>query len=103
MRGRGGGDHDTVDAGCQQRLHRIDRRGTVFGGDRRDESGRSSVMTRPSSFQAAEGFGVERADAAEPDHAECGHGILRSSWSRNATSSASGLRSSANAASTVST
>ena len=67
-------------------------------------SGRSSVIDETvDAVQSAEGVGVECADAAQSDHAEGGHGILRSSWSRSATSSCAGVEPSANAASTVST
>ena len=84
----------TESAGC----------GIVFRGDGGDELwplvGDHQAV---DAVQAAEGVGVEGADAAQSDHAECGHGVLRSSWSRSATSSCSGVSSSASAASTVST
>ena len=103
--GWGGGRHDdAVDARRQQLLHRIGWCGTVFGGDRGDNV-RPLVGDHQSvdTLEAAEGVGVERADAAQSDNAERGHGVLRSSWSRSATSSSSAVRSSASAASTMST
>ena len=88
----------------EQLVDRISRCGAVFRGDCGDEL-RPLVGDHQTvdAVEPAEGVGVEGADAAQSDHAECGHGILRSSWSRSATSSSSGLKSSDNAASTVST
>ena len=90
--GRGGGrDHHAVDSGGQQRLDRIHRRGTVLGGHLLDHVGplvgdHQAVELR----QVGQRLGVEGADAAESDQAECGHGILRSFWARSAMSSCSG-------------
>ena len=104
MRGRGGGDDDAVDARGQQFLDGVDVLGAVLGGDRLGDVGAlvgddESVET----VEAAEGFGVEGADAAQSDYAEGGHGILRSFCASSAMSSCSGVSPSARAASTVST
>ncbi len=104
MRGRRGRDDDTVDARGQQFLDRVYRFGTVFGGDGGDHLGPLvGDHQTVDAVDAGQRFGVEGADAAKSDYAECGHGILRSSWSRSATSSCSCVKSSASAASTVST
>ena len=104
MRGCRGRHHHPVHSRRQQRLDRINRLRTVFGRDRGDDLG--SLVGDDQTVDAVqprEGVGVEGADPAQSDHAEGGHGILRSSWARSATSSSSALRSSASAASTVST
>ena len=84
-------DHHSVDTRGEQLVDRISRCGTVFGGDCRDELGPLvGDHQTVDAVEPAEGVGVEGADAAQSDYAECGHGILRSSWSRSATSSSSG-------------
>ena len=79
MGGRGGGDDDAVDAGGQQLLDGRDVLGAVLGGDGLGDVGALVGDHQPvETVQAAEGFGVEGADAAQSDYAEGGHGILRS-------------------------
>ena len=81
MRGGGRRDDDAVDAGGQQRLDRITGLAPCLAATAATTSGRSSVMTRPSTLsRPGQRVGVEGADAAQADYAEGGHGILRSSW-----------------------
>src|SRR6202022_234190 len=104
VRGRRGRDHDAVDARCQHLLDRICPFCTMFGSNGRNHVEALVGDDKPvDTIEAGQRVGVERADAAQSDYAESGHGFLRSSWSRSATSSCSAVRSSANAASTVST
>ena len=77
--GRGGGDHDAVDAGGQQLVDGRDVLGAVLGGDGLGDVSALVGDHQPvDTVEAAEGFGVEGADAAQSDYAEGGHGILLS-------------------------
>ena len=77
MRRRRRGDDYAIYTGGEQFIDRIGRCGTVFRGDSGDKFWPLVGDHQPvDAVQAAEDVGVEGADAAQPDHAECRHGIL---------------------------